>query len=78
MATTTIRVDKETHATLLELSSDRGVSLMETVKLAADVLRRQRFAQGVASQLVTLRADPSAWKAYLAEADSTVVTDGVS
>lgn len=74
-STTTIRVDIETHARIVELSSG---SLMETVRDAVEALRRQRFAGQVATQLETLRADPAAWAEYLADAESIAVPDGVS
>ena len=77
MTTTTIRVDRETHAKLLELSSASGSSLMETVRDAAEALRRQRFARQVASELVALRGSQSAWADYLADAEATAVGDGV-
>lgn len=77
MATTTIRVDTETHAKLLELSEATRSSLMETVRDAAEALRRQRFAHQVAEELSALRADPCAWADYLADAESTAVGDGV-
>jgi predicted transcriptional regulator len=77
MGTTTIRVDTDTHARLLELSTASGTSLMETVRDATEALRRQRFAHQVAAELTELRDDREAWKAYLAEADSTSVTDGI-
>lgn len=77
MATTTIRVDTETHAKLLELSSATGDSLMETVRNATEALRRLRFAEQVATEFAALREDPSAWADYLAEAESTAVADGV-
>lgn len=76
--TTTIRVDTDTHAQLLELSAETGSTLMETVHEAAEALRRQRFGQRVADELATLREDPSAWQDYLAEAESTSVADGLS
>lgn len=77
MATTTIRVDTATHARLIELSRASGTSLLQTVDDAAEALRRQRFARQVSVQLDAVRADPEAWKAYLAEAESTTVTDGI-
>ena len=77
MGTTTIRVDTDTHARLLDLSKAAGASLMETVRDAAEALRRQRFAHQVAAELADLREDPQAWQAYLAEADETSVSDGV-
>ena len=77
MGTTTIRVDTDTHARLLELSRDTGDSLIETVRDATEALRRQRFASQVTSELASLKADPAAWTDYLAEADTTSVTDGI-
>lgn len=77
MGTTTIRVDTETHALLVEISSSTGASLIETVRDAAEALRRQRFARQVAGELAALRENPEKWTAYLASADSTSVTDGV-
>jgi hypothetical protein len=77
MATTTIRVDGETHAKLVELSDAAGASLIDTVRDAAEALSRLRFAIRVAEELETLRGDPEQWAAYLADADSTSVTDGV-
>jgi predicted DNA-binding protein len=77
MATTTIRVDTETHARLQALSRESGRSLIETIRDAAEALGRQRFAHQVAAELAELRSDEYAWKAYLAEADATSVADGV-
>ncbi|HUU61526.1 MAG TPA: ribbon-helix-helix protein, CopG family [Acidimicrobiia bacterium] len=77
MDTTTIRVDSDTHARLQELSRASGTSLIETVRDAAEALRRQRFARQVAAELTQLHRDPEAWRAYLAEADATSVIDGV-
>ena len=78
MSTTTIRVDTDTHAALLELASESGASLMETTRAAAEALRRQRFAQHVTDELNELRQDPEAWAAYLGEAEQTHVADGVT
>ncbi len=77
MGTTTIRVDTDTHAQLVELSNLAGDSLMATVRDAAEALRRQRFARQVAEELSRLRNDPEAWPDYLAEADVTSVADGL-
>jgi hypothetical protein len=77
VATTTIRVDSETHSKLLELGASAGATLMETVRDAAEALRRQRFARQVGRELEVLRQDQSAWAGYLADAASTEITDGV-
>lgn len=77
MGTTTIRVDTDTHARLLALSRETGTSLIETVRDAAEALRRQRFASQVAAELADLHNDPEGWADYLAEAAETSVSDGV-
>jgi hypothetical protein len=77
MGTTTIRVDAETHARLIELSRASGRSLMETVQEAEDALRRQRLAHQVAGELAALREDPAAWQEYLAEGETPAVADGL-
>ncbi len=77
MGTTTIRVDTDTHSRLVEMSRDNGASLIDTVRDAAEALRRQRFAHQVAAEISQLRSDPQAWEEYLAEADSTSVGDGI-
>jgi len=50
---------------------------METVRDAAEALRRQRFAHQVAEELSALRENPAAWADYLADAESTTVADGI-
>ncbi|WP_419554105.1 hypothetical protein [Candidatus Poriferisodalis sp.] len=77
METTTIRVDRGTHAGLVEMSRSSGDSLTETVRQAADALRRLRFGLQVQQQYADLRRDPEAWASYLTELESTHVSDGV-
>lgn len=77
METTTIRVDRSTHARLIEMSRLNGDSLTETVRQAADALRRLRLGLRVQEQYAELRRDPEAWADYMAEAESTHVSDGV-
>lgn len=77
MATTTVRVDVETHQLLADLSRASGATLQDTVRDAAEALRRQRFAHQVAEELAVLRRDEAAWADYLADADATAVADGV-
>jgi predicted transcriptional regulator len=77
METTTIRVDKDTHARLQRLSKESGRSLIETIRDATEALGRQRFAHQVGAELAALRTDQKAWNAYLTEADSTSVADGI-
>ena len=77
METTTIRVDRDTHARLLDMSSESGDSLTETVRQAAEALRRMRFGSRVQEEYAALRNDPDAWADYLAEAESSHVADGI-
>lgn len=77
MATTTIRIDTDTHVRLLELSRAAGTSLIDTARDAADALARQRFGHRVAAEVAELQQDPEAWAAYLVEAEATSVRDGV-
>ncbi|WP_419945419.1 hypothetical protein [Candidatus Poriferisodalis sp.] len=77
METTTIRVDRCTHAQLVEMSRANGDSLTETVRQAADALRRLRLGLRVQEQYAELRSDPQAWADYLAEAESTHVGNGI-
>ena len=75
--TTTIRVDRVTHARFLELSKASGRSLTETLQDAAEVLRRVRFAEQVQYEIEALRQHPDDWAGYLTEAAATEVGDGV-
>lgn len=77
METTTIRVDRDTHARLLDMSSESGDSLTETVRQAAEALRRMRFGLRVQEEYAALRSDPDAWADYMAEAESSHVADGI-
>ncbi len=77
MASTTIRVDTETHASLVAMSRAMGASLIDTVKAAAAALQRQRFGADVVAQLSVLKSDPVAWAEYVAESDLTEVADGL-
>lgn len=77
METTTIRVDRDTHTRLLDMSSESGDSLTETVRQATEALRRLRFGLRVQEEYAALRSDPDAWADYMAEAESSYVADGI-
>ena len=77
MQTTTIRVDRDTHARLLELSEATGDTLTKTVRDAAEALQRLRYGLRVQEELAVLKSDPAAWSEYLAEAETTSVADGI-
>jgi len=78
MSTTTIRVDADTHARLVEMSRATGATLIDTVSDAAEALRRQRFARQVAAELADLSGHQEAWDEYVMDAHATSVTDGIS
>lgn len=77
MGTTTIRVDTDTHARLQEMSRQTGATIGDTVRDAAEALRRQRFATRVVSEFDALRTDATAWEDYLADSEATAVRDGL-
>lgn len=77
MATTTVRVDLDTHEQLVALGAASGRSLIETVRDAAEALRRQRFAATVAGEYARLRSETDSWDDYLAAAEATDVADGI-
>ena len=77
MDTTTVRVDRATHERFLELSKASGRSLTETLRDAAEALRRVCFAEQVQHELGALRERPDDWAGYLTEAAATEVGDGI-
>jgi len=77
MATTTIRVDVDTHSRLVSLSEQAGASLIDTVRAATEALERRRFGERVAEEIDRLGQDPVVWGAYLTEAGETAVADGI-
>ena len=77
MDTTTVRVDRDTHSRLLEMSNETGDTITETVRQAAEALRRLRFGLRVQEEYAALRSDPEAWADYLSEAELSNVNDGI-
>ena len=76
-STTTIRIDGDTHAQLLELSRAADDTLVDTVRAAAEALRRQRFGHQVGHELDALSQDSTAWADYVGDAEVTAVRDGI-
>ena len=77
MSTTTVRIDRETHARLVRMSELAGVSLGAIIREAAEALSRQRFALRVAAEVAELHNDRAAWSSYLKEVESTSTDLGV-
>lgn len=60
------------------MSNETGDTLTETVRQAAEALRRLRFGLRVQEELAAMRGDLEAWSDYLAEAESSHVSDGIA
>lgn len=79
MASTTIRVTAQTHATLSELAQDDGLSIQDMAARAVEMYRRQRIFDQANADFAALRADPvalAAWDAEVAAWDATLA-DGL-
>lgn len=73
--TTTIRVDRETHAKLLKLSRESGTPLIDTVRAAAEALQLKTVAERVRAELEAMSAEDLA--SYRAEIDGFPTGDGI-
>jgi len=67
MASTAIRVEEKTHATLREWSEEQEKTIGQVVADLVERQRRVRFWQQVRDDYARLQADPAAWHAYQAE-----------
>lgn len=56
--TTTIRIGRETHATVTRLAAERNETIDETVSRALRALRQDSMARDLATELT---ADESTW-----------------
>jgi hypothetical protein len=63
----TVRVRKETQTVLRELAVSEGKPMQTILALALEEYRRQRFLKEANVAYATLRNNPEAWKAELAE-----------
>ncbi len=75
MSTTTIRISREAHQRLIELSEAADSSLTSTVEDAIEALVARRFAERTAAQLDALRAEPQAWATYVGESEMPAAHD---
>lgn len=64
MASTAIRVEENTHATLREWSEEQDKTIGQVVADLVEGQRRARFWRQVHDDYTRLQADPVAWKAY--------------
>lgn len=79
MATTSIRVSKETHDQIKSLAEQQKKAMGDVIAEAIDHYREQRFWQDAQDAYGRLRNDPAAWAHYqdeLREWDA-VLMDGL-
>lgn len=67
MATVSIRISKETHEAFKKAAAESDQSLSAVIDEAARALERQRFWIRSRESLKALKANPEAWRSYLAE-----------
>jgi predicted transcriptional regulator len=67
MASTTVRVSEHTHELLRKLAAASGEPLQRVLERAVENYRREQFYAEFNAAFERLRADPVAWKDYLAE-----------
>lgn len=76
--TTTIRVTTRTRDELSELAAQRGTSIQDAARDAAEALWREELARSVRARIEEMYADPKRWASYLAEGAATEVGDGIA
>ena len=74
-SSTTIRVNTEQRDRLRKLAEQRNASMADTFDAALEALRRNQFFEQMAEAETRLRADPTAWAAYLEERDAWLNPD---
>jgi hypothetical protein len=65
--TTTVRVTRQTHATLVQLAADAGLSAQRLLDELVERERRRRFFDEADAAFRALREDPAAWAEEQAE-----------
>lgn len=80
MASTTVRIQDKTHATLGEIAAQTGQTMQEVLAKAVEVYRRQLMLEQTNAAYAALRADPNAWAEEQAERaawDATLADDAL-
>lgn len=67
MASTTVRISKETQQALRELAEQVGEPMQKVLSKAVEVYRRQYLLEKTNAAYTALRADPEAWREEQAE-----------
>ena len=69
-----IRVPDVTHSILRELSDETGKPMQDLLAEAVEAMRRRRILELTNAAYASMRADPVAWQAELAERKAWDVT----
>ena len=79
MASTTVRINEQTHRILSALASQCRMSKVELVARAVENLRRQQMLERTNAAYAALRADPQAWREEQAEREEwdSTLADGL-
>ena len=64
---TTVRVARQTHDTLLELARETGAPIQDIVADAVEAYRRARMFEVANAAYAALRSNPEAWRELLEE-----------
>lgn len=64
---TTVRISKETHQTLRQLSEQCGEPMHQVLTKALEAYRRRLFMESFSASYAKLRADPKQWAEVLHE-----------
>lgn len=67
MATTTIRISRETQEVLRSLAAREGTPMQEVLEKAIEAYRRKRLLEMGNRAYAALKDDPKAWEQELAE-----------
>jgi hypothetical protein len=80
MASTTVRIQESTHATLRELGAASGRSLQDVLAEAVDLYRRTQLLDETNAAYARLRASSPGWEEELAERRvwEATLTDGLA
>ena len=80
MDTQTVRISKESHAVLRDLSRRSGKSMQALLAMAIEHIRREHLLDQTNAGYARLRADPEAWEAVTREQEAWEATlaDGLS
>ncbi len=74
MATTTVRIDEDTHRALRSLARETGENMQEMLSRAVEFYRRHRLLEQANAVFAALRSDAQAWRAECEERAAWHVT----